>query len=77
MTVIYRHNQERRSNTMIKLYKFYELINRNATVTLASTKLDATYFEGSIKNIPDCYDDWKVTNFAVSNDGDFLFRIEK
>ena len=62
---------------MITLYKFYELISRNATVTLASTKLDATYFEGSVKDIPDCYDDCKVTDFAVSNDGDFLFWIEK
>ena len=77
MTVIYRHNQERRNNTMIKLYKFYELINRNATVTLTNSKLDTTYFEGSIKNIPDCYDDCTVTDFEVSNDGDFLFRIEK
>lgn len=62
---------------MITLYKFYELINRNAMVTLASTKLDATYFEGSVKDIPDCYDDCRVIDFAVSNDGDFLFRIEK
>lgn len=62
---------------MITLYKFYELINRNATVALANSKLDTTYFEGSTKDIPDCYDDWTVTDFAVSNDGDFLFRIEK
>lgn len=62
---------------MITLYKFYELISRNAKVTLANSKLDATYFEGSTKDIPDCYDDWTVTDFAVSNDGDFLFRIEK
>ena len=77
MTVIYRHNQERRNTTMITLYKFYELINRNAMVTLTNTKLDTTYFEGSTKDIPDCYDDWKVTDFSVSNDGDLLFRIEK
>lgn len=62
---------------MITLYKFYELISRSAMVTLANTKLDATYFEGSVNDIPDCYDDCRVTDFAVSNDGDFLFRIEK
>ena len=45
--------------------------------TLASPKLDVTYFKGSIKNIPDCYDDWPVDDFTVSDDGDFLFRIEK
>lgn len=62
---------------MIKLYKFYELINRNATITLANTSLDKTYFEGSMKSIPDTFDDCIVTDFAVSNDGDFLFRIER
>lgn len=99
MTVIYRHNQERRApgcpvatfaegksadpdserrpTTMITLYKFYELINRNAMVTLTNTKLDTTYFEGSTKDIPDCYDDWKVPDFSAFNDGDFLFRIEQ
>ena len=45
--------------------------------TLVSPKLDVTYFKGSIKNIPDCYDDWPVDDFTVSDDGDFLFRIEK
>ena len=30
---------------MIALSKFYELINRNATVTLTSPKQDTTYFE--------------------------------
>lgn len=62
---------------MITLSKFYELISRNATVTLVSPKLDVTYFKGSIKNIPDCHDDWPVDDFTVSDDGDFLFRIEK
>ena len=62
---------------MIILSKFYELISRKATVTLASPKLDVTYFKGSIKNIPDCYDDCTVVDFTVSDDGDFLFRIEK
>lgn len=62
---------------MITLSKFYELISRNATVTLASPKLDVTYFKGGIKNIPDCYDDCTVVDFTVSDDGDFLFRIEK
>lgn len=62
---------------MIALSKFYELINRNATVTLASPKQDTTYFEGNTRDIPDRYDGWKVTDFTVSNEGDFLFRIEK
>lgn len=61
---------------MIKLYKFYDLINRNATVTLANNTLDKTFFEGTLKSMPDKFDDCIVTDFAVSNDGDFLFRIE-
>ena len=61
---------------MIQLFKFYDLINRNATVTLTNPKLDTTYFEGAMKNIPDKFDNCNVTDFCVSNDGDFLFRIE-
>lgn len=60
---------------MIRLQKFYELISRNATVTLANTTLDKVYYEGSMKSIPDEYDDCTVEDFAVSNDGDFLFKI--
>lgn len=60
---------------MIRLRKFYELVSRNATVTLANTTLDKVYFEGSMKDIPDEYDDCTVEDFAVSNDGDFLFKI--
>lgn len=62
---------------MPKLYKFYELINRNATVTLTNPKLDTTYFEGNLKDIPKEYDDWNVNDFCVSNQGDFLFEIKE
>lgn len=61
----------------MKLYKFYDLINRNANVTLANATLDKTYYDGSMKSIPDKYDDWKVLDFSVSNAGDFLFQIEE
>ena len=60
---------------MIMLQKFYELISRNATVTLANTTLDKVYYEGSMKGIPGEYDDCTVEDFAVSNNGEFLFRI--
>ena len=60
---------------MVKLYKFYELVNRNATVTLADTELCKTYYEGPMKDIPDDFDDCKVYDFCVSNTGDFLFKI--
>jgi len=38
---------------MIRLEQFYDLISRNATVTLTNRKLDTTYFEGSMRDIPD------------------------
>lgn len=60
---------------MIRLQKFYDLISRNATVTLTNRSLDRVYYEGSMRNIPDKYDDCPVEDFAVSNDGDFLFKI--
>ena len=33
---------------MIRLEKFYDLISRNATVTLTNRQLDTTFFEGRI-----------------------------
>jgi len=69
--------KNKEGNTMLKLYKFYELINRNALVTLTEDTLTKTYFEGSVKDIPDSFDDWNVTDFCVSDGGDFLFHIAK
>ena len=60
----------------MKLSKFYDLISRNATVTLTNTKLDRVHYEGSLKDIPDRFDDCEVADFSVSNDGDFLFKLK-
>ncbi len=59
----------------MKLRKFYELINRNAHITLTNRMLDTVYFEGSLKDIPDEYDDAKVLDFTMSSEGDILFKI--
>ena len=61
---------------MVKLNKFYDLISRNATVTLANSKLDKTYYEGSARSIPAEYDDCTVEDFCMSNTGDLLFKIK-
>ncbi len=61
---------------MVKLNKFYNLISRNATVTLTNSKLDKTYYEGSARSIPAEYDDCTVEDFCMSNDGDLLFKIK-
>ena len=61
---------------MVKLNKFYDLISRNATVTLTNSKLDKTYYEGSARSIPAEYDDCTVEDFCMSNTGDLLFKIK-
>ena len=61
---------------MVKLNKFYDLISRNATVTLTNSRLDKTYYEGSARSIPAEYDDCTVEDFCMSNEGDLLFKIK-
>lgn len=61
----------------MRLAKFYELISRNANVTLANKELDKVFFEGTVRNIPDEYDDREVLDFSMSSDGDFLFKLGK
>lgn len=60
---------------MIRLAKFYGLISRNAHVTLTNTRMDASLYEGTVDGIPDEFDDCEVADFAVSNEGDFLFKL--
>ena len=60
---------------MVKLKKFYELINRNAHVTLTNPHLDSNYYEGSLKDIPDEFDECEVADFTVSENGEFLFKL--
>lgn len=61
---------------MIKLRKFYELISRNAVITLATGEF--VHYYGIVKNIPDEYDDWTVVDFIVTKfGGDFVFQISK
>lgn len=57
---------------MITLSKFYELIERNAKVTLFDKKGKATYC-GALKSIPDAYDNIEIKDFEVTNEGNFKF----
>lgn len=61
---------------MIRLQNFYELISRNAHVTLTNSRLDRTYFEGSARDIPAKYDDCEVENFCMNDAGNLLFKIK-
>ncbi len=61
---------------MVKLASFYELISRNAHVTLTNSRLDKVYFEGSTKDIPDEYDECLVEDFCMNDKGHLLFKIK-
>ena len=61
---------------MLKLRKFYELISRNAEITVVNYKTKKELFKGSLKDIPDELDDSEVKDFNVSNNGDFIFLIK-
>ena len=61
---------------MLKLKEYFSLINRNATITLTgSDKGQAAYYKGLVKGIPDRYDEWTVSDFKVSDEGEFSFEI--
>ena len=59
----------------MKLYKFYDFLDRNAIITLTNEDLTKVYYEDAMKSIPDKFDDCTVIDFAVSNDGDVLFKV--
>lgn len=55
---------------------FKNLDSHKATVTLTNRQLDTTFFEGSMRDIPDHFSNCIVEAFCVSNTGDFLFKIK-
>ena len=61
---------------MIRLQNFYELISRNAHVTLTNRRLDRTYYDGCARDIPAKYDECEVENFCMNDRGDLLFKIK-
>lgn len=60
---------------MIELENFYDLVNKNAQVTLAGSRTGKIYYKGSVKNIPDEYDDSIVENFSMNDNGHLTFKI--
>ena len=61
---------------MIKLESFYELVSKNAQVTLVGSKTRKTYFKGSLKDIPDEYDGSIVEDFSMNDSGYLTFKIK-
>ena len=61
---------------MIRLEQFYDLISRNAQVTLTNSRRDKTYFDGNARDIPDEYGTCEVTDFNMQDSGKIIFRIK-
>ena len=60
---------------MLKLKKLYSLINRNATIKLVNEKRTDVYFYGTVKDIPDQYDLWKVVDLFELNSYEYEIMI--
>lgn len=61
---------------MITLEKFYDLISRNAQVTLVNTRNRTNIFNGSARDIPLEYSDCTVEDFSMDNNGNLTFKIK-
>ena len=61
---------------MITLNKYYELLNRSATVYLTNATDRTTYYTGAVKDIPDKYDACEVRDFHMDNEGGIHFQIK-
>lgn len=60
---------------MPKFKKFYDLLPKNANVTLTTVKHHLVYFKGKVKDIPDRFDNCAVADFSVINSGEIIFEI--
>ena len=61
---------------MMTLDSFYDLISRNARVTLVNARSRANLYIGSGRDIPDEYSICPVEDFSMSNDGHLTFKIK-
>ena len=61
---------------MITLESFYDLISRNAQVTLLNTRCRTNIFTGSARNIPDEYSACPVEDFSMNDSGHLTFKIK-
>lgn len=60
---------------MMTLAKFYDMIDRNAKVTLKDGKTGTALYTGSAKAIPDRYDNAIVADFQMNDAGRLTFKL--
>ncbi len=61
---------------MIMLENFYDLINRNAQVTLVNARYHTNLFIGNVRDIPDEYSICLVEDFNMSDRGHLVFKLK-
>lgn len=61
---------------MTTLKKYYDLINRSATIYLTNKTGSANYYTGALKDTPDKYDNCEVIDFQMDNEGGIHFQIK-
>ena len=77
MTVICDHNKELEGNKMLKLKKLYNLLNRNVKLNIVNPKHSTVYFYGSVKDIPDEYDNYTVVDINAFSNFEYEIIITK
>lgn len=60
---------------MIKVKKFYDVLNRNAELEIDTTT-GTTLYCGTVRSIPDEYDDLPVADFHWNHNGRIQIVIE-
>ena len=61
---------------MMTLESFYDLINRNAQITLVNARHQRKVYIGSVKDIPDEYNACPVEDFIMDDRGHLTFQIK-
>ena len=61
---------------MITLESFYDLISRNAQVTLVNTRYHKNVYTGSVRDIPVEYSDCPVEDFSMNDNGHLTFKLK-
>lgn len=61
---------------MITLDSFYDLVSRNAQVTLVNTRYHKNVYTGSVRDIPDEYSACPVEDFHMNDNGHLTFQLK-